>query len=169
MNPVWPLLCEAEQVKPAKQAPNLVNRSPFRTKGAYSPESLLTVALESTLLAGMKSQTELKYRFTQRGTALLGTKRSPQEIHKLLSQMYDARSAVVHTDKFVGEIAQKKEGKDTFGLSAKGFLLACEEVTREILVAYLHRIVARTTLSTVEKVNEALELHMIQNLNSPTE
>lgn len=129
----------------------------------------LTVALESTLLAGMKSQTELKYRFTQRGTALLGTKRSPQELHKLLSQMYDARSAVVHAGKFVGEIAQKKGGKDTLGLSAKEFLLACEEVTREILVVYLHRIVARTTLSTVEKVNEALELHMIQNLNSPTE
>lgn len=63
----------------------------------------LTIALESCLLAAIRSQTELKYRFALRGAALLANTRRPQETNALLSALYNARSSIVHEGKHLFE------------------------------------------------------------------
>ncbi len=119
----------------------------------------LTVALESTLLAGIGSKSELKFRFALHGAALLAHSKAPQESRELLTKMYDARSSIVHGGKFLSEL----KSRDRLGLEPKDFVQSCEDLVRDILRQFIHELNASAG-STVETVNDALDKRILHGL-----
>lgn len=101
----------------------------------------LTICLESLLLAN--ENTELKYRLSLRGAILIGE--NPQEVKKLLGQMYDDRSKIVHSGMLLSEI-RKNNGKN--------ILSSYRLITEKIIKRYLE--VAKG-FNGIIQINEKLD------------
>jgi len=125
----------------------------------------LTIALESCLLAAIKSQTELKYRFTLRGAALLAKTRKPQETNSLLSALYNARSSIVHEGRYLFE----QKSTSLVGLKPAEFLQTCEDVVRDILREYVQVLVKAGAQSSISTVNQKLDQRILSGLSDPDE
>jgi hypothetical protein len=122
----------------------------------------LTVALESTLLAGIGDpKTELKYRFALHGAAVLARHRDPQEVHEFLRKMYDNRSAVVHRGKSRSEMRKP----ELMGREWRDYAQACEDMARDILAEYVRQLSQRPS-STVESITKGLESRIVHSLGS---
>lgn len=126
----------------------------------------LTIALESTLLAGLRD--ELKYRLALRGAALLAGMRDPTEVYGLLRAIYDIRSAVVHDGILLSEITKGDLWKCVQALKPKPIAPLdlpdyCEDITRLILREYLKRLAAERSL---ENINCELESTVLHGLNA---
>jgi HAMP domain-containing protein len=108
----------------------------------------LTVALESSLLAGLTD--ELVYRLGLRGAALLGAARDPAAVSQLLRALYIARSQIVHegrtlSDLMKGRDSAAKDFQRTVRQSGQRLeishlLQAFEEIVRQVLRAYAGRL-----------------------------
>ncbi len=97
----------------------------------------LTIALESTLLAGVAG--EFSYKFALWGAALLASNRSPQETYYLLASMYQIRSKIVHEGQTLQQL--QKIWKKIPGISDPiQFVEVSRNVTRDILSAYTLRL-----------------------------
>lgn len=93
----------------------------------------LTVALESTLLAGVAG--EFSYKFALWGAALLASSRHPQETYELLASLYQIRSKIVHEGQTIQQM--HKTWSKIPGMSDPPHLVeACRSVARDILRAY---------------------------------
>lgn len=125
----------------------------------------LTIALESCLLAAIRSQTELKYRFALRGAALLANTRRPQETNALLSALYNARSSIVHEGKHLFE----QRSTSLAGLEPKEFLQSCEDIMRDILREYVRVLVSAGAQSSLSTINKELEQRILSGLMAPIE
>lgn len=121
----------------------------------------LTIALESSLLADIRD--ELRYRLALRGASLLRGTRNPHEVHALLLGLYDARSEIVHEGKSLHELAKTLKSLGTYFADFHPQNLAplCEEVTRQVLKAYLARLVSDTT---IKSINKTLDSELVQNI-----
>ncbi len=101
----------------------------------------LTIALESSLFPGQ--ETEIKYKFALRGTALLAMVKAqnwkPHTSKLLLGVMYDVRSAIVHNGKQLADLDDNIRKLQAVGLNPHRFLQCCEDITREILKAFILR------------------------------
>ena len=125
----------------------------------------LTIALESCLLAAIKSQTELKYRFALRGAALLANTRKPQETNTLLLALYNARSSIVHEGKHLAE----QRSTSLVGLQPIEFLQSCEDVVRDILRQYVQILAGAGAQSSIGMVNQELDQQILSGLSTPDE
>lgn len=102
--------------------------------GRILPEDALidlTIALEICLLPNATD--ELLYRLSLRGAALLADSRNPTETQLLLKTLYEARSKIVHSGKNLSDAVSRGKVERLGVLVEKGFLQACENVTREVL------------------------------------
>ncbi len=125
----------------------------------------LTIALESCLLAAIRSQTELKYRLALRGAALLAKTRKPQETNSLLSALYNARSSIVHEGRYLFE----QKSTSLVGLKPAEFLQTCEDVVRDILREYVQVLVKAGAQSSISTVNQKLDQRILSGLSDPDE
>lgn len=95
----------------------------------------LTIALESTLLAGLGADGEYKYKFALYGAALLAGSRHPPETYELLSHLYVIRSKIVHLGQLLPQL-QKYWSKIPGISSPVHFIEAAHGVARDILREY---------------------------------
>lgn len=100
----------------------------------------LTIALDSSLFD--KKDTELKYKFSLRGAAILaiaGVKDwYPQKSQLFLSIMYDIRSGIVHNGQQLADFEKKGLKKlGQIGILPHEFPKQCENIVREILKAFV--------------------------------
>ena len=122
----------------------------------------LTIALESCLLAGLDSKTELKYRFTLRGTALLAQQSQPQEVSRKLSALYDARSAIVHS----GQYLSQQKSKQLLNQQPAAFVQTCEDLTRTLVRAYIEALTQAGGQGTIIDINKTLEQRILRGLGN---
>jgi len=139
----------------------------------------LTVALESSLLHGIKD--ELKHRLALRGVALLA--RTSHTDTNLLIQaktslqlMYDARSAIVHEGKELQDIVRDKEfyarllkgapgiNDEPHAYIAGKFVDHCESVVRELLRAYVLLLAGESSIKHISTINGELDASLIDGL-----
>jgi hypothetical protein len=95
----------------------------------------LTIALEATLLAGIRD--ELSYRLAMRGCVLLEETDKPQEVCELLKAAYSARSKVVHG----GERFSAMKPNDLAGRPQNEFLDSLRSLTHRVLVHFADRAI----------------------------
>lgn len=127
----------------------------------------LTIALESTLLAG-EGGTELKFRLIMRGAALLSAIHKPEDTKKNLGAMYDARSSIVHEGLLLSDPASsiKRVLKKVVpsGDTAQ-FVQICEDMVRDVLKEYLLRIAQRQVIDkSVENLSKGLDDEILNSL-----
>lgn len=122
----------------------------------------LTIALEGSLLADINQ--ELRYRLALRGATLLRNERKPQEAYALLLALYDARSAIVHEGKLLHELDKKLKplAAHFSGFQPQNLPSLSEDVTRQLLKAYLTRLASGETLGSV---NARLDSELVENLD----
>ena len=130
----------------------------------------LVIALESSLLhPGVKTD-ELRARFSGRGAQLLKGIRAPETTARMLKQIYDARSAIVHTGVTLEELfslppnpRSKSALKYWWDLDAAsgnsprgpmGVLGDARQFVREVILVYLQRL---KTNATLEAINQDLD------------
>lgn len=94
----------------------------------------LAIALES-LLCRMNDKAQLSFKFRLFGAAILAGTPECEGAEKLLRQLYDARSSVVHGGKRLAELRGRKELLE--GMDPKEFIEKCSEATRRVIVAFL--------------------------------
>lgn len=93
----------------------------------------MTIALESTLLAGVGG--EFSYKFALWGAALLADSKPPQETYELLTSLYQIRSKIVHEGQALQQL--QKAWKKIPGITDPAhFIESCRNITRDILRAY---------------------------------
>jgi hypothetical protein len=126
----------------------------------------LTIAFESSLLADINE--ELKYRLALRGATLLKEQRRPQEAHALLLALYDARSMIVHEGKLLHELDKLLKSLGTFfpGFQPQNLPSLCENLTRQVLKAYLSKLLGG---ATIKSVNKTLDSELVENMASKTQ
>jgi len=101
----------------------------------------LTICLESLLLANERD--ELKYRLSLRGAMLLDE--DPMKVKKILSRMYDDRSAIVHRGEL---LANLKHSSDKEALSEYRI------ITEKILKKY---ILVSKDFKRISEINNKLD------------
>ncbi len=124
----------------------------------------LTIALESCLLTGPESKTELKNRFTLRGAALLRAAHKPQETKRLLSLIYDERSKIVHSGKSLTDPGtEDRFEKMSFDPPIHPLLFPdrAADLTRAILIEYLRRL---DRGQGMDAINASLESDLLEGL-----
>lgn len=105
----------------------------------------LTIALESSLLAGYKGKDKSKL-LSARGAALLSGTKNPDETKALLEEMYKTRNKIVHGGKLLSEL----------GKHPLDFPLHCENVVRDVLREYVTRLTSESK-PTLQAVNNNLD------------
>jgi hypothetical protein len=104
----------------------------------------LTFALDSCLFE--TKETELRYRFSLRGASMLASTRSamwkPSQSQSFLLLMYDCRSAIVHSGRQLADLRGLLRKLEGIGLQPDQFPHLCEDIVREILLAYVRRLAA---------------------------
>lgn len=129
----------------------------------------LTIALESSLFS--KQETELRYRFVLRGTALLAMAGAKDwEPHKgkaFLQVMYDVRSSIVHNGQQLTDLEDKLKVLQRMGMgtSPYEFLRQCENIVREILRAY---VFWRASGRSKETIIDDVERWIVDGIASQT-
>src|SRR5260221_4697854 len=118
----------------------------------------LTIALESSLLAGLKD--ELKYRLAIRGAALLVKIWEPQNSQLLLKTIYDVRSAIVHNGMQLGGTNLKKLLRRSLpeSMEPEKFTQYCDNIVRDVLRTYVFRLSGSQSL---QEVNDDLDKYII--------
>ena len=121
----------------------------------------LTIALESTLLAGLED--ELKYRLAIRGAALLANMWEPQKSQLLLKTIYDVRSSIVHNGMQLNDPKMEKLMINALPgqTEPNGFFLSCENIVRDTLRTYINRLSKGQSL---EQLNDDLEKYVIKGI-----
>ncbi len=122
----------------------------------------LTIALESCLLADV-SDGELNYRLTLRGAALLAQARlwKPARAQSLLKAIYAIRSAIVHEGQQLTNLGGKQRKiLQKLEISPEEFPQQCENIVRDILRTYLHRL---SQGETTRMVCAGLESYIVQS------
>lgn len=114
----------------------------------------LTIALESTLLAGI--QQELSYRIALRGAVLLEGLRPPEETQDIIQALYVIRSKVVHEGKLFSEQTVRKVVPKS--IQPDEFPTICEGIVRDVLTAYLKQGAIN---KGVEDTNEDIESRLV--------
>jgi hypothetical protein len=108
--------------------------------------------------------TELQYRLSLRGAALLCKKRSPIEVRSMLNLGYEMRSKIVHegrglTDLLSDPKFQKRATKlpttQDFPTDVARCVLYYEDLTRELIKEMLDRL--STSPASIESIVEALD------------
>ncbi len=111
----------------------------------------LTFALDSCLFD--TKETELRYRFSLRGAAMLATTRTniltPRQSQFFLFLMYDIRSAIIHSGKRLADLRGMLRKLERVGLQPDQFPQLCENIVREILLAYVRRLATRQSKQTI--------------------
>jgi Apea-like HEPN len=105
----------------------------------------LTIALESSLLAGYRGNDKSKL-LSARGAILLSGTKNPDETKTLLKEMYKTRNNIVHGGKLLSEL----------GKHPLDFPLHCENVVRDILREYVTRLTSGSK-PTLQAVNKNLD------------
>lgn len=113
----------------------------------------LTIALESSVLD--EDPNELTYRLARRGAALIAQDRPPHETRETLEAVYAARSQIVHNGALISDKVTWK------GFPASDLLARCEDCTRRILRSYVARLVAGSSLRSI---NTSLDNDLIDGL-----
>jgi hypothetical protein len=120
----------------------------------------LTISLESCLLS--REREELRYRISLRGAALLAGERERSRVAALLAAMYDVRSAIVHGGSTLNDGRVTKLVRKVIpSAEPVEFVVACEDVTRSVIRAYV-RACERGT--TPEKMNDALDALIVSGM-----
>jgi hypothetical protein len=119
----------------------------------------LTIALESCLLPA--KNTELQYRLSMRGAALLTSLRNPVETQALLKTMYEIRSEIVHNGKLLSETGVRKKIERLGPVVAKDFLHVCRDVVRDVLRESILRLARGGTLGAL---SEELDAEILSGL-----
>jgi hypothetical protein len=114
----------------------------------------LTVALESTLLHGI--DTELQYRLSIRGAALLSQEFSPADVRAELTGIYDVRSAIVHNGASVEEALKRRTSRfmNPPITSVDDLVSRTEAMVRSVIRQYVGEL---STSRSLSDVNLALE------------
>lgn len=123
---------------------NVVVKRYLSSLSRTSPEDSLidlTICLESLLLANERD--ELKFRLSLRGAIILQGC-DPAESKKTLSNMYDDRSAIVHSGKTLLELRK----------DASSYIKKYREITEKVILAYLDN---SKDFESIVKVNERLD------------
>lgn len=117
----------------------------------------LTIALECTLLYGIRD--ELSYRLAMRGAVLLAAERDPEDTHRFLKAMYEARSKVVHDGSHVREIAKNNQ------IAGRAYDTVVEEL-ENIVRATLRELLLRLerTQFPLRKIVDALDIELVRSL-----
>lgn len=105
--------------------------------GRLTPEDQvidLAIALESTICRGGGGE-QLSYRFRVFGAAVLADMLDSACVLKMLRNLYEVRSKVVHAGKRLSDIDKKHLG----GRAAPKFVSDCREITRRILLEFLEQ------------------------------
>ena len=105
----------------------------------------LMIALESCLLPA--KNTELQYRLSTRGAALLTSLRNPVETQARLKTMYKIRSEIVHNGKLLSENGVRRKIESLGSVVAKDFLHACEDLVRDVLRESILRLAVGGSLA----------------------
>jgi hypothetical protein len=112
----------------------------------------LTIALESTLLAG--TEVELSSKLSLRGAALLARIRNPHETHTLLKRMYNIRSKIVHEGKQLSDFRREAP-------QPEHFVQTCENVVRDTLRTYITQL---NDGQSIDDFNKRIDEHVIGSL-----
>ena len=118
----------------------------------------LAIALESTLLAGLKD--ELKYRLAMRGAALLRDVHDPKEVHDFLLRLYDVRSAIVHNGNRLHELKSKLLGSTP----SHEFVPTAQYLVRQVLLRCLELLSSGKSLS---ELAASLDAGVVASLGAP--
>lgn len=138
-------LLRLENLSGYKNIFNVVVKRYLSSLSRTSPEDSVidfTICLESLLLAN--EQNELKFRLALRGANLLENE-DPICIKRMLNNMYDDRSAIVHNGKTLKELR-----KGDSGSVIKEYRLATEKIIR----AYVEK---SARFESINKINEYLD------------
>lgn len=121
----------------------------------------LTIALESSLLSGLKD--ELLYRLGMRGAALLADTDDPILTNAVLQSVYEIRSQIVHEGRGLFELEDciRKVKKIDKSIDIGKIPELCEDLVRKILKAYLGRLSSGRKLADV---NSELDLRPLRHL-----
>ncbi len=119
----------------------------------------LTIALESLVL--FKVEDELSYRLSLRGAALLRDAKDPSETQATLKCLYDVRSKVVHEGMTLGNVDLRALKGYHPKINASVFIELTEDISREVIKAYIARLTAGKSLETV---NKELEIEVLESL-----
>lgn len=118
----------------------------------------LMIALESCLLPA--KNTELQYRLSMRGAALLTSLRNPVETQALLKTLYEIRSEIVHNGKLLSDRRVLGKLKVSVRLSPKIFCML-EDVVRDVLRESILRL---ATDGTLRALSEDLDAKVLSGL-----
>jgi Apea-like HEPN len=125
----------------------------------------LAIALDSSLFD--KKDTELKYRFSLRGAAILTMAKvanwNARKSQFFLNVMYDVRSAIVHSGLQITDLEKPLQRLERVGLEPRHFLLYCEDIVREILRAYVIQLAKGKSKKTII---ENLDLYVVESIEA---
>lgn len=138
-------LLRLENVSGYKNIFNVVVNRYLSSLSRTSPEDSVidfTICLESLLLANERD--ELKFRLALRGANLLENE-DPMGIKRTLNNMYDDRSAIVHSGKTLNELRRADSGST---------IKEYRSVTEKIIRAYIEK---SGGFESINKINEYLD------------
>ena len=167
LNGVYQSLVEAEKhpsFADIEMALRRFNQSYMRTQ---SEDRLVdsAIALDSCLLPDTKD--EMTYKLSLRVAVLLASERTPWTTMALVKALYNSRSSIVHSGKYINDRSIQKEARRVRpDLTPQGLLKEAESLTRATLRALLRELAGGTSRdSLVDKLN----LRIVDGLARPAE